>query len=287
MNDSQRSIEREIFIYAEPDRVWRAITEAEEIVNWFALEAESEPDVGGYIGLSWGLKAVEPDRCHIVEWDPGARLVMTWRDAPGGEHELPVEISLERRGGGTLLRLVHSGFLSDESWDEEYEAHGRGWSYELRSLKFYLERQPNRTRRHVLARFPLEGDRATAWRRVVGPSGAFGAAGETLAEGDQFLLTLPDGTTSPAELLYAFDGRDFVAAAEILRNGLFRIALEVLSDRPEIWIWAFSWEMSSAELRKVVQPIHEAVGARLRKAMERREGRPAPSGRHSASPPKA
>jgi uncharacterized protein YndB with AHSA1/START domain len=52
MTDSQRSIEREIFICAEPDRVWRAITEAEEIVNWFALEAESEPDVGGYIGLS-------------------------------------------------------------------------------------------------------------------------------------------------------------------------------------------------------------------------------------------
>jgi hypothetical protein len=166
-----------------------------------------------------------------------------------------------------LLRLVHSGFLSDESWDEEYEAHGRGWSYELRSLKFYLERHPDRTRRHVLARFPLEGDRATAWRSVVGPSGAFGAAVDALAEGDQFLLTLPDGATSPAELLYAFDGRDFVAAADILRKGLFRIALEVLSDRPEIWIWAFSWEMSSAQLRKVVQPIHEAVGACLHKAM--------------------
>jgi uncharacterized protein YndB with AHSA1/START domain len=262
MSDNTRSIEREIFIDAEPERVWRAITEAEEIVNWFALEAESQPGVGGYIGLSWNLKAVEPGRCHIVEWDPGARLLMTWRDAPGGEHELPVEITVERRGGGTLLRLVHSGFLSDASWDEEYESHGRGWSYELRSLKFYLERQADRRRRHVLERFTFAGDRAAGWRAVVGPSGAFAPAVEEPAEGAEFALTLPDGTTSPAELLYAFDDRDFVAAADVLQGGLFRVALEMAPDGPEVWIWAFSWQMSQADLKATVQPMYEAVAAR-------------------------
>lgn len=263
MSDGTRSIEREIFIGMEPERVWRALTEAGEIVNWFALAAESEPGVGGFVSLSWDLKAVEPDRCHILEWEPGTRLRMTWRDAPGGVHELPVEITLEGRDGGTLLRLVHSGFLSDESWDEEYESHGRGWSYELRSLKFYLERQRGRRRRHVLERFPLDGDPVTGWRAVVGPSGGFAPALGVPAEGAEFLLGLPNGETTRAELLFAFDDRDFVAAADVLHGGLFRIALEMVSGAPEIWVWAFSWRMSEAELEATMRPIHEALGARL------------------------
>lgn len=263
MSGKTRSIEREVFIRSEPEKVWRALTEAEEIVNWFALQAESEPGVGGYIGLSWNLKAVEPGRCHIIEWSPGERLLMTWRDAPGGEHELPVEISLERRDGGTLLRLVHSGFLSDESWDEEYESHGRGWSYELRSLKFYLERHSGRSRRHVQARFPLRDDRGSGWHTVVGPEGAFAHTTEELTEGAGFSLRLPDGTNSPAELLYALDGRDFVAAVDALQGGLLRVALEIAPEGPEIWIWAFSWQMPEADLRETVQPMYDTVRSRL------------------------
>lgn len=263
MSKETRSIEREIFIASDPDRVWQALTDAEQIVNWFALKADSRPGIGGHISLSWELKAIEPDRCHILDWQPGSRLLMTWRDAPGGDNELPVEITLSRREGGTLLHLVHSGFLSDASWDEEYESHGRGWSYELRSLRFYLERQFGRTRRYALERFRLPDGNRAAWRDVVGPAGAFGAAVEELAEGASFLLGLPTGTKTAAELLYSLDGRDFVAAADILRGGLFRIALEIVSDVPEVWVWAFSWNVDQDVLRAMMEPVYGAVRQRL------------------------
>lgn len=263
MPDKTRSIEREIFIGAPPERVWRAITTAEEIVNWFALEAETEAGVGGFIGLSWKIKSMEPDYCHILDWKPGARLLMTWRDAPGGEHELPVEITLKRRGGGTYLRLVHSGFLSEQSWDEEYESHGRGWSYELRSLKYYLERFRDRPRRYARSRFALGDDWRAAWRALIGPSAAFAPAVDGPGEGTEFTLRLPDGTMTFAELLYAFDERDFVVAVDVLRGGLFRIELEMVSEVPEIWIWAFSWRMSEAELKAVVEPMFAVAGERL------------------------
>jgi uncharacterized protein YndB with AHSA1/START domain len=263
MTKETRSIEREVFIEADPERVWHALTDAEEIVKWFALKAETQPGVGGYISLSWDLKAVEPDRCHILEWDPGKHLLMTWRDAPGGDNELPVEITLIRRQGGTLLRLVHSGFLSDASWDEEYESHGRGWSYELRSLKYYLERQFGRSRQYVLQRFPLHGDRGATWSDVVGPSGAFAVGSDDLPEGAEFRLRLPTGATTSAELLYFLDGRDFVATARILQGGLFRIALEMISGEPEVWIWAFSWQLGQEAIRAIVQPVFDAVAERL------------------------
>jgi len=270
MATKTRSIEREIFIDADIETVWRAITEAREIVHWFAPIAESKPGVGGYIQLDWNLNAADPSHdvrtkspCHIVEWEAPHRLLMTWRDAPGGEHELPVEIRLSRRDSGTLLRLVHSGFLSDASWDEEFESHGRGWSYELRSLRFYLEHQLGRTRRYVLDRFPISGDVAASWRAAVGTEGAFRVALDGLAEGAEFLLGLPNGATTGAELLFAFKERDFVAIASVLQGGLFRLALETLAGVPEIRVWAFSWNLSDTELRALATPMFAALRARV------------------------
>jgi hypothetical protein len=199
---------------------------------------------------------------------------MTWRDPPGGEHELPVEIRLERREGGTLLRLVHSGFLTDESWDEEYEGHSRGWSYELRSLRHYLERYPGRRRRYALARFPLDDD--DHWRAVVGPEGAFTHPEPRPVAEQRFPLTLPGGTTTQAELVFALDGHDFVAACDVLRGGLFRLALEHGSGVPTAWVWGFSWQRSAAELENVAGPMYEALGKRIGVAPMRPDHPPKP-----------
>jgi hypothetical protein len=43
---------------------------------------------------------------------------------------------------------------------------------------------------------------------------------------------------------------------------LFRVALEMAPDGPEVWIWAFSWQMSQADLKATMQPMYEAVAAR-------------------------
>ena len=263
MTDDTRSIERELFIDAEPERVWRAFTSAEEIVNWFAIRSESKPGVGGYIGLSWDLKDSEPGRCEISEWQENEHLKMSWRLARGGERDLPVEVWLERKDGGTLLRLVHSGFLSDASWDEEYDSHGRGWSYELRSLKYYVEREFGRARKFVLEKFPVSGDLGAAWTKVVGPAGVISVAAEPLKEGAELILDLPNGLTTAGELIFATEGRDFVATAQALQGGMFRIALEMMSGVPEIWVWAFSWQMSEEDIRALVQPVLVAIAARL------------------------
>ena len=81
---------------------------------------------------------------QIEVWEPGRHLRTTY-PLPGAEGrgeaiELAVDYYLEARGGGTYLRLVHSGFGPQSEWDEEYDGVRRGWQYELRSLRHYLER---------------------------------------------------------------------------------------------------------------------------------------------------
>src|SRR6266851_3761952 len=97
----------EVEINATPDQVFRALTEAEQIVRWFAPEARVEPGpdgnmVGGTYYISWGPGADGTSKISI--WEPGQRFA-------GFEERL--------RETDTLRRLVHSGFGRGAGWDNE------------------------------------------------------------------------------------------------------------------------------------------------------------------------
>lgn len=248
MSDKTRSIERTIVIDADPEVVWQALTQARELVRWFPAQAEATPGVGGTIDLTWD-PAEPPTHCQIIEWEPSQRLRMSWRDAPDGEHPLPVEIRLESREGRTVLRLVHSGFLTDASWDDDFESHGRGWTYELRSLKYYLERFRGRDRHVLRMRFPLRGDLKQTWAGLVGERGLFRVSTlSAIADGAEFVLQLPSGDSTAAQMIYQLAERDFAVAADILQGGIFRFALETFTGQPEIWIWFLSWHLVESQL---------------------------------------
>lgn len=189
---STRTIETEIAIEATPERVWKALTDAVELTRWFPLEAGVEPGEGGKILLSWGanmeglsrIRVWEPHRHLQTSWmEPTERMKASGKDAPagstanlaaGGEwpgDKLIVDYFLEAEGGKTVLRLVHSGFSADARWDNEFDSHRRGWNYELRSLRHYLERHAGRQRKMVWLRAPLQVSAEVAWNRLIGPEG--------------------------------------------------------------------------------------------------------------------
>ncbi len=72
----ERRVDREIAIDAPLKSVWRAVSEARALKNWFPLEARVTPGVGGKIFLSWGPEY--EGEAEIIAWDPGKRL--TWRE---------------------------------------------------------------------------------------------------------------------------------------------------------------------------------------------------------------
>ncbi len=130
-----RQVVKEAVIAATPNEVWQALTDARELAQWFPVEARVEPGVGGSIWLSWGEGA--GGEAPITAWEPGRRFEWTETRGP---IKLAVDFHLEARDGGTVVRLVQSGFGDGPEWDDEFHMVTGGWSYFITHLKWYLER---------------------------------------------------------------------------------------------------------------------------------------------------
>ena len=115
---SGRRYEITIDIAAPIERVWKAISDGEELMRWFPPEARSTPGPGGSIYYSWGPEFSSD--CKIQVWEPPHHLRVDWIEHPPKADpvalakeapiRLAVDYELTGRGGSTTLRLVHSGF---------------------------------------------------------------------------------------------------------------------------------------------------------------------------------
>ena len=122
----------EILIAAPVDVVYRLLTTVDGLMRWIAADAVVEPRSGGT--LRWTHENGATMVGRFVELDPPHRLVFTYGwdgDLMGLPPEAStVEIHLEDRPGGTLLRLSHRGIPPDV-----VEEHRRGWIYFLDRLR--------------------------------------------------------------------------------------------------------------------------------------------------------
>lgn len=121
------------------------------MVKWFAPEVRITPGVGGEIFVSWGGDANGTMKIEV--WDENTHLGLAecrdhpYNCAPGAEQpagegvlrRIAVDYFIEAGQGVTVLRLVHSGFGPDASWDEELESTRTGWTSFLNTMKQCLE----------------------------------------------------------------------------------------------------------------------------------------------------
>lgn len=92
-------IKREIELPSPPDEVWRALTDEDELEEWFANDVELDPRPGGEGVFRWDDG--EERHALVEEVDPERRLAFTWDDGR-------VEIELEETPAGTRVTVVES-----------------------------------------------------------------------------------------------------------------------------------------------------------------------------------
>lgn len=203
-DDDKRSIEVTVEIAAPPEAVWRALSEAAGLMNWFPpLASVSALGVGGEVCLSWG-EGVEA-RARIVEWQPGRRI--TWLDESGwAGGPLLMDFRLESRGASTVLRFVHSGFAAGDQWDDPIEGVRAGWAWFFQQLRLYFAHHAGRVRQSIGVRLPFAGGREAAWKRITESAGGLILAGGAALSVDarcDVQLTVDLRTPAVVEVLVA------------------------------------------------------------------------------------
>ncbi|HYQ89606.1 MAG TPA: SRPBCC family protein [Candidatus Binatia bacterium] len=146
-------IEKHIQLNAPRSRVWRAITDSKEFGEWFQCVFEDPFRPGariqgritypGYENVTMNIviERIEPERLFSFRWHPNSK-------GPGAdtskEPTTLVEFTLEERDGGTLLKLVESGFdgIPIERRAAALKSNDGGWTQQMTAIESYLRRNP-------------------------------------------------------------------------------------------------------------------------------------------------
>jgi len=136
-SETEREVDHQYFIRAQPQAVFQAISEDRWLTKWLCDRAEIEPKKGGLYLLGW--KDGPTHQGTILEFVPGQRISFAW-SWPGVELAGTVfSLTVEAQEGGSLLRLHHSGFPREERWTDLYGGAEWGWAYFAMNLKSVLE----------------------------------------------------------------------------------------------------------------------------------------------------
>ena len=154
-------IEKRVLLRAPLERVWRAISDAEEFGRWFGVRFDG-PFVAGapvmgtitpteidnevaerqapHAGVrsTWQIVSIEPRRRFAYRWHPFAV-------DPNVDYEREpttlVEFTLSQTPDGVLLTITESGFeaIPEARRNTSFESNTEGWTIQARLVRQYTE----------------------------------------------------------------------------------------------------------------------------------------------------
>ena len=143
-------IDRSITINAPPERVWRALTSAEELSTWFRVTIEGSMSAGAEVWMTSTHAEYTGQRfpVRIAEMSAPHRLVWQWH--PGEvdpnmdyskEPRTTVTFTLEPVAGGTRLNVSETGFdaIGLERRAKVFQDNAQGWGEVVGWIKQHVE----------------------------------------------------------------------------------------------------------------------------------------------------
>lgn len=199
-------------------------------------------------------RTFRPAACVYVVARPGIRHV-TFRtmwikpteatDRAGAPRvPLAVDWHIEGRAGGTVLRLVHSGFGHDAKGDEEFDGTRCGWTFELGSLRHYLAHHAGQERRAFWVRTPVSISAEDVWAQMTRPGKLLREGRlDTLAVGDRYRVVLDSGDVLEGVVTMRVPPVEVAGTVENLGNGLMRLGCESCAGGPQAHLWLSTWRV--------------------------------------------
>lgn len=146
-NSETNCIERSIVINAPRDRVWQALSNAEEFGNWFGAKLQGQTFAPGQRARgqiticghedAWFdvvIDRIEPQELLSYRWHPYA--VEPDVDYSNEQPTLVTFTLKDVPGNGTLLTVVESGFdnVPPHRRLEAFRMHNSGWEAQLDNI---------------------------------------------------------------------------------------------------------------------------------------------------------
>jgi uncharacterized protein YndB with AHSA1/START domain len=150
MNEFINRIEKQILLKAPRSRVWRALANPAEFGAWFGVKMTGPTMAAGHrlsgnityqgyehLVMEIWIERVEPERYLSWRWHPAA--IEAGVDYSAEPTSL-VEFELEEVEGGTLFKVVESGFdrLPPARRAKVFGMNTRGWEEQMVNIEKYV-----------------------------------------------------------------------------------------------------------------------------------------------------
>jgi uncharacterized protein YndB with AHSA1/START domain len=150
MNTSTDRIERRVLINGTRARVWRAISNAAELGEWFGVDFKGKAFAAGkpiqgkitypgfeHLTMEVVIEKIVPERLLSWRWHPAAI------DPTADYSQEPttlVEFELEEVEGGTMVSVVESGLdkIPLERRATVFRLNSSGWDEQMENIKKYV-----------------------------------------------------------------------------------------------------------------------------------------------------
>lgn len=137
---------KEVLLDATPAKVWKALTDKDEMRQWYFDLKEFKAVPGFEFEFEGGPEdRIYIHQCKIVDVIPIEKLSYTW-SYQGYQGSTLVTFELFEEGERTMLQLTHEGlenFSVNNNPDFDKKNFDAGWSHIIgKSIKDYIDKTP-------------------------------------------------------------------------------------------------------------------------------------------------
>lgn len=134
----------ERILHASSDRVWKAITDKDQMKEWYFELAEFKPVPGFEFTFNGGSEdKIYVHLCKVTKAEPGKLLQYSWRYREYPGYSI-VTFELFPEGDKTRLKLTHEGLETFPTDNKDFakSSFEAGWTYIIgKSLVEYFEKK--------------------------------------------------------------------------------------------------------------------------------------------------
>lgn len=148
MSGQTDRIEQQVVLPSPQSRVWRALSDAAQFAEWFGIKFDGAFAAGRStygkimikgqeVTFEFAIEAIEPERRFAFRWHPYA---IDANVDYSGEPMTLVDFTLESVDGGTMLKVVESGFdkIPASRRAEAFQMNTNGWTGQMKRIAKYL-----------------------------------------------------------------------------------------------------------------------------------------------------